>query len=71
MIGQPTFVAMRPSGIMITMNTRLKIIRIGRHGPCVWAPTLSDLAALDWQVFSPEQMQQLAAQARQAAGGEA
>ena len=65
--GLPSHCAVRPRGIMIVMNTRMRVLRIGKNGPHNWAPAFSDIVALDWQALSPEQM----AQARQAAAAEA
>ena len=63
--GLPQHVAMRPTGIMIAMNDRQAIFKIGRNGPHHWAPKFGDLVALDWAPFSPEQMAQLRAAAAQ------
>lgn len=63
--GLPQHVAMRPSGIMIVMNDRQAIFKIGRNGPHHWGPKFGDLVALDWMPFSPEQMAQMRAAAEQ------
>jgi hypothetical protein len=59
--GLPSHVAMRPTGIMIVMNTNQAVFKIGKNGPHTWAAKFGDLVALDWQVFSPEQMAQMRA----------
>jgi hypothetical protein len=64
--GLPQFVAMRPTGIMLVMNTRQRILKIGRNGPHGWQPSYGDVVALDWAPFSPEQMAQMRAAAAQA-----
>ena len=64
LIGMPRYVIMRPTGIMLTLTNHLRIVRLGRNGPGIWVPTISDLSALDWQVFSPEQMKQMGDAAR-------
>lgn len=65
--GLPSHVAMRPRGIMLVMNDRTRVLRIGKNGPHGWQPSFSDIVALDWQAISPEQMQQM----RQAAAAAA
>lgn len=67
MAGLPNHVAMRPRGIMIVMNARLQLLKIGKNGPHGWCPTFADLVAMDWQAFSPEQMAQMRAAASSAA----
>jgi hypothetical protein len=65
--GLPNHVAMRPSGIMIVMNERQHIFKIGRRGPHGWQAKYGDIVALDWMPFSPEQMAQMRAAADEAA----
>jgi hypothetical protein len=65
--GLPQFLAMRPTGIMIVMNERQHVFKIGKNGPHGWCPKYGDLVALDWAVFSPEQMAQMRAAADEAA----
>lgn len=64
--GLPTHCLMRPTGIMVVMNDRQAIFKVGRNGPHTWQPKFGDLVALDWQAFSPEQMIQMRAAADQA-----
>lgn len=64
--GLPSHLAMRPTGIMIVMNERQHILKIGKNGPHGWCPKYGDIIALDWQAFSPEQMAQMRAAAAQA-----
>jgi hypothetical protein len=54
--GLPQHVLVRPTGIMIVMNDRQRILKLGRNGPHNWAPKFGDLVALDWMPMSPEQM---------------
>lgn len=54
--GLPAHVLTRPTGIMIVMNDRQRILKLGRNGPHNWAPKFGDLVALDWMPLSPEQM---------------
>jgi hypothetical protein len=61
--GLPQHMLTRPTGIMIVMNDRQRILKLGRNGPHNWAPKFGDLVALDWTPVSPEMM----AQARAAA----
>jgi hypothetical protein len=63
--GLPQHVLTRPTGIMLVMNTRQRVMRVGRNGPHGWQPTFGDLVALDWMPLSPEQMMQLRAAAEQ------
>jgi hypothetical protein len=65
--GLPSHVAMRPTGIMIVMNERQHVLKIGKNGPHGWCPKYGDIIALDWIAVSPEQM----AQMRQAAAAAA
>jgi hypothetical protein len=72
LVGRPTFVAMRPTGIMLVCTNQLSIQKIGKSGPYKWQPMFADLVATDWMVFSPEQMREMrAAAAAQAAAQEA
>lgn len=64
--GLPQHLAMRPTGIMIVMNDRQAIFKIGRNGPHHWQPKFGDIVALDWAPFSPEQVAQLRAAAVEA-----
>ena len=66
--GLPSHVAMRPRGIMLVMNDRSRVLRIGKNGPHGWQPSFSDLVALDWMAISPEQMQQMRAAAAAESG---
>jgi hypothetical protein len=61
--GLPQHMLTRPTGIMIVMNDRQAIFKLGKNGPHHWQPKFGDLVALDWIPVSPEQM----AQARAAA----
>lgn len=65
--GLPAHALVRPRGIMLVMNHRMHVLKIGKNGPHGWQPAFGDLVALDWMPLSPEQMQQ----ARQAAAAEA
>lgn len=56
--GLPAHVLTRPSGILIVMNDRQRVLKLGRNGPHNWAPKFGDLVALDWMPLSPEQMAQ-------------
>lgn len=66
----PDHVGSRPRGILVVVTARGQVMKLGRNGPHTWAPMLSDLIAMDWQIFSPEQMKQAAELAAAAAGEE-
>lgn len=66
--GLPSHVAIRPRGIMLVLNGRMRVLRIGKNGPHGWQPSYADIVALDWMAMSPEQMQQMHAQAAGEAG---
>lgn len=65
--GLPQHVLVRPRGVMLVMNARMRVLRMGKNGPHGWQPGFSDIVAMDWMPMSPEQMQQM----RQAAAAEA
>lgn len=69
LVGKPTYVAMRPTGIMLILSDRQAILKIGVSGPYSWMPKFSDVVSTDWRVFSPEQMAEMhhAKQAAEAA----
>lgn len=56
LVGRPTYVAVRPTGIMLVCTNQLSIQKIGKSGPYKWQPMFADLVATDWRVFSPEEM---------------
>jgi hypothetical protein len=57
--GSPTWIAVRPTGIMLTMTDHQALRHLGRRGPHKWVPKFSDLVALDWQVLTQEQMAEM------------
>jgi hypothetical protein len=71
LVGKPTFVAMRPTGIMLCLSNQLSVLRMGKSGPYKWVPMFSDLVSTDWQVFSPEQMLEMRERARAVAAARA
>jgi hypothetical protein len=70
LVGRPTYVAMRPTGILLKCSNQLSVLKLGvgrKDGvarPYKWQPMFADLVATDWMVFSPEQLQEMRAKAR-------
>jgi hypothetical protein len=70
LVGRPTFVAMRPTGILLKCSNQLSVLKMGigrKDGqvrPYKWQPMFADLVATDWMVFSPEQLQEMRANSR-------
>jgi hypothetical protein len=59
LIGAPTYVAMRPRGVMIQVTDGNRVLDIRTAKKRSFQPVVTDILANDWEVFSPAQLKKL------------